>query len=95
MGFRFHLEFQNLASFLKSIHVVQSKRRNVPNCLTGVDEMHMNNSLFISSMSTTWFWTFSTKQNFVWNGCLINVQQMAAQTARNTEAEEEEQQNFV
>lgn len=95
VGFRFHLEFQNLASFLKSIHVVQSKRRNVPNCLTGVDEMHMNNSLFISSMSTTWFWTFSTKQNFVWNGCLINVQQMAAQTARNTEAEEEEQQNFV
>lgn len=75
--------------------MVQSKRRNVPNCLTGVDEMHMNNSLFISSMSTTWFWTFSTKQNFVWNGCLINVQQMAAQTARNIEAEEEEQQNFV
>lgn len=58
MGFRFHLELQNLASFLKSIHVVQSKRRNIPNCLTGVDEMHMNNSLFISSMNTTWFWTF-------------------------------------
>lgn len=26
VGFRFHLELQNLASFLKSIHVVQSKR---------------------------------------------------------------------
>lgn len=59
--FSLYLEFQNTGSFLKSTNLVQPMRMNVPYCLTGVDEMHMNNSWAYKQYEYDLVWDFLSK----------------------------------